>query len=50
MSANLYESFNARNYTAQQVAETFITNADFEDLTNRRSERVLAGAAGELRT
>ena len=44
-----YNTFNARNYTAAQVAETFVPNDDFEELwTNNHT--VLLGPRGSGKT
>ena len=49
MITNLYESFNARNYTPSQVAETFIPNDDYESLwLNQHS--VVLGPRGSGKT
>jgi hypothetical protein len=46
---NLYETFNARNYTPGQVAATFITNPDYEDLW-RNEHTVVLGPRGSGKT
>jgi len=49
MSSQLYDSFNARNYTPSQVAETFISSEDFETLW-RNEHTVLLGPRGSGKT
>ena len=49
MTPNLYESFNARNYTPVQVAETFISNEDYEALW-RNEHTVVLGPRGSGKT
>ena len=45
----LYESFNARNYTPAQVADTFIRNSDYE-LLCRNEHTVVLGPRGSGKT
>src|SRR5437773_11791691 len=49
MNSHLYESFNARNYTPAQVAETFISNEDYYDLW-RNEHTVVLGPRGSGKT
>ena len=49
MSLHLYDSFNARNYTPAQVAETFIPSEDYEDLW-RNEHTVILGPRGSGKT
>lgn len=49
MTSNLYESFNARNSTPAQVAETFIPNEDYEHLW-RNEHTVVLGPRGSGKT
>lgn len=49
MSLHLYDSFNARNYTPAQVAETFISSEDYEDLW-RNEHTVILGPRGSGKT
>src|SRR5438128_2152082 len=49
MNPPLYESFNARNYSPAQVAETFIPNDDYQDLW-RNEHSVVLGPRGSGKT
>ncbi len=49
MIPDLYESFNARNYTPRQVAETFVPNEDYENLW-RNEHTVVLGPRGSGKT
>jgi energy-coupling factor transporter ATP-binding protein EcfA2 len=49
MNPYFYESFNARNYTPEQVAETFIPNEDYENLF-RNEHTVVLGPRGSGKT
>jgi hypothetical protein len=49
MSLQLYDSFNARNYTPAQVAQTFISSEDYEDLW-RNEHTVVLGPRGSGKT
>src|SRR5438046_216423 len=49
MNFDPYASFNARNYTPAQVAQTFIPNSDYEDLW-RNEHTVILGPRGSGKT
>jgi energy-coupling factor transporter ATP-binding protein EcfA2 len=49
MSSYPYESFNARNYTPAQVAETFISSSEYSDLW-KNEHSVVLGPRGSGKT